>query len=118
MRTVNGPSEMPESIGGVSNDERVAVIQKDSTTGAARVCTTDFVEYGKLLKRCAEHPEAWKAVGCDVCEEQPQVGYFSCPNRLIRYGVLPGGNRFTDEQRAAAGERLKAAREAKAKKGG
>ena len=49
MIKVNGLNEMPESIGGVSTEERETIIRKDFLSKKARICTTDFVEYGKLL---------------------------------------------------------------------
>lgn len=108
MKKVNDPSEMPESIGGVSAEERETVIQKDSVSGRASICTTDYSEYGRLLKKCRECPDAWKAVGYDVCEGQPQVGYFSCPNKLVRYASPAKGREFSDEERALLSARMKA----------
>ena len=52
MIKVNGLEEMPEGIGGVSAEERETVIRKDFLEKKAHICTTDFVEYGKLLRRC------------------------------------------------------------------
>ena len=85
MIKVNGLNEMPESIGGVSTEERETIIRKDFLSKKARICTTDFVEYGKLLKRCREYPEEYKPLGYDTCVGQPQIGYFECPMKLVSY---------------------------------
>ena len=95
--------EMPEGIGGVSAEERETVIRKDFLSKKAYVCTTDFVEYGKLLRRCREYPKEYKALGYDTCGGQAQTGYFECPMKLVSY-------------RAPASEAQKAAAAANAAK--
>lgn len=103
IKKVSSLEEMPESIGGVSAEERETLIRKDYLSKKAYVCTTDFVEYGKLLKRCREYPKEYKALGYDTCEGQAQTGYFECPMKLVSY-------------RAPASEAQKAAAAANAAK--
>ena len=106
MIKVNGLNEMPESIGGVSTEERETIIRKDFLSKKARICTTDFVEYGKLLKRCREYPEEYKPLGYDTCGGQAQTGYCECPMKLLSYRC--GKEKvYSDEVRAAAAERMR-----------
>ena len=83
MIKVNSLGEMPEGIGGVSAEERETIIRKDFLSKKAYACTTDFVEYGKLLRRCREYPKEYKALGYDTCGGQAQTGYFECPMKLV-----------------------------------
>ena len=103
MIKVNSLNEMPESIGGVSTDERETIIRKDYLDKKAHICTTDSVEYGKLMKRCREYPNEYKPLGYDTCGGQAQTGYFECPMKLVSY-------------RAPASEAQKAAAAANAAK--
>lgn len=103
MIKVNSLEEMPEGIGGVSAEERETLIRKDYLSKKAYVCTTDFVEYGKLLRRCREYPKEYKALGYDTCGGQAQTGYFEFPMKLVSY-------------RAPASEAQKAAAAANAAK--
>lgn len=103
MVKVNGLEEMPESIGGVSNEERETIIRKDYLTQKADICTTDYVEYGKLIKKCREYPDDYKALGYDTCGGQAQTGYFECPAKRVRYSAP-----ISEERRAACAERMKA----------
>ena len=108
MIKVNSLEEMPEGIGGVSAEERETIIRKDYLDKKASICTTDYVEYGKLIKRCREYPDKYKALGYDVCDGQAQTGYFECPMKLVSYRSGKDVSHMTDEQRAAASERMRA----------
>ena len=103
MIKVNSLNEMPESIGGVSAEERETIIRKDYLDKKAHICTTDSVEYGKLMKRCREYPNEYKPLGYDTCGGQAQTGYFECPMKFVSY-------------RAPASEAQKAAAAANAAK--
>lgn len=103
MVKVNSLNEMPESIGGVSIDERETLIRKDCLDKKAHICTTDGVEYGRLMKKCHEYPEDYKALGYDTCEGQAQIGYFECAAKRIRYSAP-----VSEERRAASAERMRA----------
>ena len=106
MVKVNGLEEMPESIGVVSAEERETIIRKDFLTQKADICTTDYVEYGKLIKKCHEYPDKYKAIGYDTCGGQAQTGYFECPMKLLSYRC--GKEKvYSDEVRAAAAERMR-----------
>lgn len=110
MIKVSSLNEMPESIGGVSAEERETIIRKDFLTKKARICTTDFVEYGKLIKRCREYPDEYKPLGYDTCSGQAQTGYFECPMKLVSYRAPA-----SEAQKAAAAAnaaRMLAARDA------
>ena len=103
MVKVNSLEEMPESIGGVSNEERETIIRKDFLSKKADICTTDYIEYGKLIKKCREYPDKYKALGYDTCGGQAQTGYFECPAKRVRYSAP-----ISEERRAACAERMKA----------
>ena len=103
MIKVNSLEEMPEGIGGVSAEERETIIRKDCSDGKAHICTTDYVEYGKLMRKCREVPDKYKALGYDTCGGQAQTGYFEFPMKLVSY-------------RAPASEAQKAAAAANAAK--
>lgn len=106
MVKVNGLEEMPENIGGVSIEERETIIRKDFLSQKVDICTTDFMEYKKLIKKCREYPDKYKAIGYDTCGGQAQTGYFECPMKLISYRC--GKEKvYSDEARAAAAERMR-----------
>lgn len=102
MIKVSSLEEMPEGIGGVSAEERETIIRKDRVDGKAHICTTDFVEYGKLMKKCREYPDEYKALGYDTCGGQVQTGYFECAAKRVRYSAP-----VSEERRAACAERMK-----------
>lgn len=104
MNRVKDLSEMPESIGGVSAEERETIIRKDCLDGLAHICTTDFVEYGRLMKRCRQCPGVWRAVGYETNAGQPQAGYFEGPAKRVKYAAPRP--KMSEEQRAAAMKRL------------
>lgn len=104
MNKVKDLSEMPEAIGGVSSEERGTIIRKDYMDGLAHICTTDFVEYGRLMKRCRQCPGVWRAVGYETNAGQPQVGYFEGPAKRVKYAAPRP--KMSEEQRAAAMKRL------------
>ena len=107
MIKVNILEEMPESIKGVSAEERETLIRKDYLDKKAHICTTDGVEYGRLMRKCRENPDRYAAIGYDTCDGQAQTGYFECPAKLVSY--RSGKERaVSDEQRAAASERIRA----------
>lgn len=108
MIKVNSLEEMPEGIGGVSAEERETIIRKDCSDGKAHICTTDYVEYGKLMRKCREVPDKYKALGYDTCGGQAQTGYFECPSKLVSYRSGKDVSHMTEEQRAAAAERMRA----------
>ena len=108
MIKVNSLEEMPEGIGGVSAEERETIIRKDFLDKKAHICTTDYVEYGRLMKRCRENPDKYKALGYDECDGQAQTGYFECPEKLVSYRNGKDVSHMTAEQRAAAAERMRA----------
>lgn len=115
MIKVNGLGEMPESIGGVPAEERETVIRKDFLDKKAHVCTTDHVEYRRLMRKCRENPGVWRALGYDRCCGQPQTGYFEAPAKLVGYSAPRPA--MSAEMKAEAAARLKAGRDAKAKAG-
>lgn len=108
MIKVNSLEEMPEGIGGVSAEERETIIRKDCLEKKASICTTDYAEYGKLLRKCRENPDKYRALGYDTCGGQAQTGYFECPMKLVSYRSGKDVSHMTDEQRAAASERMRA----------
>ena len=108
MIKVNSLNEMPESIGGVSAEERETIIRKDFLEKKAHICTTDYVEYGRLMKKCRECPDKYKALGYDTCGGQAQTGYFECAAKLVSYRSGKDVSHMTDEQKAAAAERMRA----------
>lgn len=110
MIKVNSLDEMPENIGGVSAEERETIVRKDFLEKKAHICTTDFVEYGKLMKKCREYPKEYKPLGYAMCGGQAQTGYFECPMKLVSYRAP-----VSEAQRAAAAAnvaRMLAARDA------
>ena len=113
MIKVSDLEEMPEGIGGVSAEEGETVIRKDCLDGNGHICTTDHGEYGRLMKRCRDYPGEYRALGYERCGGQPQVGYFECPAKLVSYRSGKDVSHMTDEQRAAAAERMRAIHEAR-----
>ena len=99
MIKVKEPKEMPEAIGGVTAEERETIIRK------AHICTTDCVEYRRLMRLCEKSPECWKAIGYETNGGQPQAAYFEAPARLVRYGSGKTAP-LTAEQRAERVKRL------------
>lgn len=113
MKTVKSLEEMPETIGGVAAEERETIIRKDVLEGVVRICTTDYVEYGRIMKRCRSNPKSWRAVGYETLDGQPQAAYFEASPKCVRYSGGEAKSSMTEEQRAAARERLMAINAAK-----
>lgn len=107
MVKVSSLEEMPESIGGVSAEERETIIRKDFLEKRAHICTTDRVEYRRLMRKCRENPDRYRAVGYETNGGQAQTAYFECPAKLVSY--RSGKERaLSDEFRAASAERMRA----------
>lgn len=103
MVKVNNLNEMPESIRGVCAEERETVIRKGTIDKKATITTTDYVEYGELIRKCRKYPDDYKALGYDTCGGQAQTGYFECPAKRVKYSAP-----ISEERRAACAERMKA----------
>lgn len=109
-------SEMPESLLGVDSDEQETVINIPKDGELATVTTTDGVMYHKALNMCKKDPEHWKPVGYEMCQEQPQVGVFTAPKKLISFRQYREGRDLSDEEKEALRERMKRMHEAKKQK--
>lgn len=115
MIKVKSLEEMPEGIKGVAADERETIIRKDFADKRARICTTDRVEYARLMRKCRQYPDDYKALGYDVCGGLPQTGYFECPAKLVSCRAPA-----SEAQKAAAAAnaaKMLAARDASTEKG-
>jgi len=99
-------SEQETTIG-FSRDEDIAHIYTSDTTM--------MTKFDKLV-RTSEHWSEEKTVNCDG----ELVGkFYTCPKKLLSYrGAMRTGREMSEEERKTAAERLKNARERKAKSSG
>lgn len=90
----------------VTIDEQETTIQFSRQEDIAHVCTSDSTMKTKFDKLCKNSPKHWKLISDD--------GIFStyecAPKSLISFRSKVTQREFTDEQRQAMADRLRAAR--------
>lgn len=107
------------SIAGVPVDDQETVIVFSRNSKTASVETTDSTVFTKLKKCAATSPDEW--VLTNVTQEQGETDptrlssvCFECPKRLISIRSKTAAPReMTEEERAAAAERMRNLRKAK-----
>lgn len=93
-----------ETVIGFSRDEDIAHIYTSDTTM--------MTKFDKLA-RTSEH---WNEVKTTTCDGELVGKFYECPKKLLSYrGTTRTGREMSEEERRAAAERLKNARERKAK---
>ena len=107
------------SIIGVLYDEQETIVSFTRGEDVALITTTDPTVFTQLKKKALTNPEEWELDSVTIRAGETNVfalssATFSCPKRLISFRSKTGeGRRLTEEQKAAAAERLKKAREQK-----
>lgn len=107
------------SIAGVPVDDQETVIVFSRNGKTASVETTDSTVFTKLKKCAANSPDEW--VLTNVTQEQGEIDpmrlssvCFECPKKLISIRSKTAAPReMTEEERAAAAERMRGLRKAK-----
>ena len=105
------------SIIGVLYDEQETIVSFTRGEDAALITTTDPTVFTQLKKKALTNPEEWELDSVTIRAGETNVlalssATFSCPKRLVSFRSKTGeGRRLTEEQKAAAAERLKRARE-------
>lgn len=107
------------SIAGVPVDDQETVIVFSRNGKTASVETTDSTVFTKLKKCAVNSPDEW--VLTNITQEQGETDptrlssvCFECPKRLISIRSKTAAPReMTEEERAAAAERMRGLRKAK-----
>ena len=105
------------SIIGVLYDEQETIVSFTRGDDAALITTTDPTVFTQLKKKALTNPEEWELDSVTIRAGETNVfalssATFTCPKRLVSFRSKTGeGRRLTEEQKAAAAERLKRARE-------
>ena len=105
------------SIIGVLYDEQETIVSFTRGEDVALITTTDPTVFTQLKKKVLTNPEEWELDSVTIRAGETNAfalssATFACPKRLVSFRSKPGeGRRLTEEQKAAAAERLKKARE-------
>lgn len=105
------------SIIGVLYDEQETIVSFTRGEDVALITTTDPTVFTQLKKKALTNPEEWELDSVTIRAGETNAfalssATFSCPKRLVSFRSKTGeGRRLTEEQKAAAAERLKKARE-------
>lgn len=94
-------------------DEQETVVQISRISGKATVYTSDTAMLTKLHKLMKKNPEEWKRAHQDMLDGEVVSETYECPKKLISFRASTSSRVMTEEQRQAAAERLKKARENK-----
>lgn len=97
--------------------EQETIITIGALDTVANICSNDPTYWRKLDKKCEEHPNEYKLTkihrtkdGLILCK------WYEVPRKLVRFGTPTVPRELTEEQRAAARERLKKAQEVQREK--
>ena len=105
------------SIIGVLYDEQETIVSFTRGEDVALITTTDPTVFTQLKKKALTNPEEWGLDSVTIRAGETNAfalssATFACPKRLVSFRSKTGeGRRLTEEQKAAAAERLKRARE-------
>lgn len=105
------------SIIGVLYDEQETIVSFTRGEDVALITTTDPTVFTQLKKKVLTNPEEWELDSVTIRAGETNAfalssATFACPKRLVSFRSKTGeGRRLTEEQKAAAAERLKKARE-------
>lgn len=94
-------------------NEQETVINFTRDSDKATVYTSDTTMLTKLHKLMKKTPEEWRLVHQDTVDGQVVSETFECPKKLISLRASIISRVMTEEQRQAAAERLRKARENK-----
>lgn len=94
-------------------DEQETIVQISRINGKATVYTSDTTMLTKLHKLMKKNPEEWRLVHQDTVNGEVVSETFECPKKLISFRASTSSRVMTEEQRQAAAERLRKARENK-----
>lgn len=94
-------------------NEQETVINFTRDSDKATVYTSDTTMLTKLHKLIKKTPEEWRLVHQDTVDGQVVSETFECPKKLISLRASIISRVMTEEQRQAAAERLRKARENK-----
>ena len=96
---------------GLSVNEQETVVNFDRNTDKATVYTSDSTMLTKLHKLMEKNPKEWRLIDNGRINGEIVSETFECPKRLISFRTSTTSRAMTEEQREAAAERLKKARE-------
>lgn len=97
----------------VIREEQETTINIARTESKAHIYTSDTTMMNKLHKLSEKSPENWHLVGQDTCNGEVTGEIWECPKKCI--SLRTGASRkLTPEQRQAAADRLRRARESHA----
>lgn len=105
------------SIIGVLYDEQETIVSFTRGEDVALITTTDPTVFTQLKKKVLTNPEEWELDSVTIRAGETNAfalssATFACPKRLVSFRSKTGeGRRLTEEQKTAAAERLKRARE-------
>lgn len=94
-------------------NEQETVINFTRDSDKATVYISDSTMLTKLHKLMKKNPEEWRLVHQDTVNGEIVSETFECPKKLISLRASTSSRVMTEEQRQAAAERLRKARENK-----
>ena len=97
-------------LAGASADEQETTIVLSRTEDKMSIWTTDNTMVTKLRALMVKNPKDYKLVGISTRNGSPAAYEFEAPKKLLSLRSGETTRVYTDEQRAAAAERLRAIR--------
>lgn len=95
---------------GIPADEQETTIVLSRTEDKMSIWTTDNTMVTKLRALMNKNPEDYKLVNISTCNDSPAAYEFEAPKKFLSLRSAELNRSYTDEQRAAAAERLRAIR--------
>lgn len=97
-------------------EEREVVIRFNTDDETANIYTSDYSYMTKLDKLCENNPAEWRGIHTEYHSGDIVGKFYECPYHLISFRKGSTQRTMTDEQKAAAADRLAKAREARKNK--
>lgn len=97
-------------------NEQETTVAFERNTDKATIYTSDATMLTKLHKLMEKNPKEWRLIGKGRINGDIVSETFECPKRLISFRTSTVSRVMTEEQREAAAERLKKARENKSER--
>ena len=110
LAVLSGCGEKGKTMG-LSVNEQETVVNFERNTDKATVYTSDATMLTKLHKLMEKSPKEWRLIDKGRVNGDVVSETFECPKRLISFRTSTASRVMTEEQREAAAERLKKARE-------
>lgn len=91
----------------LSAAERETIVRWDQVDGVAKIYTSDPITFTRLHKLGEANPNDWKKVSVETYQGKVVAENWICPKAFITFRTKAAQSHMTEEQKAAASERMK-----------